>query len=98
MVVKLFKSIKTSLLAPESSAAAPDPNMARAAMFDISFIFKQNIIQKLKILLEQRKDLSDSIDQLLEDLAKGEKKMRVYKQMKMYNDETLNPVLYKKDD
>ena len=35
---------------------------------------------------------------LLEDLSKGEKKMRVYRQMKMYNDETLNPVLYKKDD
>jgi len=35
---------------------------------------------------------------LLEDLSKGEKKMKVYKQMKMYNDETLNPVLYKKDE
>jgi len=42
--------------------------------------------------------LSESIDQLLEDLSKGEKKMKVYKQMKMYNDETLNPVLYKKDE
>ena len=50
------------------------------------------------VLLEQQKDLSESIDQLLEDLSKGEKKMKVYKQMKMYNDETLNPVLYKKDE
>ena len=47
---------------------------------------------------EKQKDLSESIDQLLEDLSKGEKKMKVYKQMKMYNDETLNPVLYKKDE
>ena len=65
---------------------------------DVSDQHKDSCSEKLKILLEQRKDLSDSIDQLLEDLAKGEKKMRVYKQMKMYNDETLNPVLYKKDD
>ena len=50
------------------------------------------------VLLEQQKDLSESIDQLLEDLSKGEKYMKVYKQMKMYNDETLNPVLYKKDE
>ena len=54
--------------------------------------------EKLQVLLEQQKDLSESIDQLLEDLSKGEKKMKVYKQMKMYNDETLNPVLYKKDE
>ena len=65
---------------------------------DVSDQHKDSCSEKLKILLEQRKDLYDSIDQLLEDLAKGEKKMRVYKQMKMYNDETLNPVLYKKDD
>jgi hypothetical protein len=65
---------------------------------DVSDQHKDSCSEKLKILLEQRKDLSDSIDQLLEDLAKGEKKMRVYKQMKMYNDETLNPVLYKKND
>ena len=62
---------------------------------DVSDQHKDSCSEKLKILLEQRKDLSDSIDQLLEDLAKGEKKMRVYKQMKMYNDEDLNPVLYK---
>ena len=65
---------------------------------DVSDQHKDSCSEKLKILLEQRKDLSDSIDQLLEALAKGEKKMRVYKQMKMYNDEPLNPVLYKKDD
>lgn len=49
---------------------------------------------KLNILLEQRKDLSQSIDELLEDLKTGNKYMKVYKQMKMYNDPSLNPVLY----
>ena len=50
--------------------------------------------QKLNILLEQRNDLSTSIDDLLEDIAAGTKFMKVYKQMKMYNDPSLNPVLY----
>jgi len=55
--------------------------------------------EKLKILLLQRKDLSAAIDQLLYDIAAGIKYMKVYKQMKMYNDESLNPILYqqKKD-
>lgn len=50
--------------------------------------------QKLCVLLEQEKDLSLSIDQLLEDLSAGKKIMKVYRQMKMYNDASLNPVLY----
>ncbi|MGJ1197987.1 DUF4254 domain-containing protein [Sphingobacterium spiritivorum] len=50
--------------------------------------------QKLNILLEQRKDLSVSIDELLNDIEQGHKYMKVYKQMKMYNDPALNPVLY----
>jgi hypothetical protein len=49
--------------------------------------------QKLQVLLEQRKDLSTAIDQLLDDIAHGRKYMKVYKQMKMYNDDELNPVL-----
>lgn len=51
---------------------------------------------KLDILLEQRKDLSTAIDQLLDDIQAGRKCMRVYKQMKMYNDPDTNPVLYGK--
>ncbi|MDT0675351.1 DUF4254 domain-containing protein [Autumnicola musiva] len=51
---------------------------------------------KLDVLLEQRVDLSSAINQLLEDIANGDKYMKVYKQMKMYNDEELNPVLRKK--
>lgn len=50
--------------------------------------------EKLNVLLEQRKDLSKSIDELLTDIAEGKKVMKVYKQMKMYNDPALNPVLY----
>lgn len=48
---------------------------------------------KLDVLLEQRVDLSTAIDQLLNDIEKGDKYMKVYKQMKMYNDDELNPVL-----
>ncbi len=48
---------------------------------------------KLDILMEQKKDLSTAIDQLLADIAEGKKYMKVYKQMKMYNDDELNPVL-----
>ena len=49
---------------------------------------------KLDILLEQQVDLSTAIDQLLEDIEAGRKYMKVYKQMKMYNDPSTNPVLY----
>ena len=48
---------------------------------------------KLAVLLEQRKDLSSAIDQLLTDIESGTKYMKVYKQMKMYNDDELNPIL-----
>lgn len=52
--------------------------------------------KKLDVLLEQRRDLSTAIDQLLADIESGKKYMKVYKQMKMYNDPALNPVLYAK--
>ncbi len=51
---------------------------------------------KLGVLLEQQVDLSTAIDQLLDDIAAGRKYMKVYRQMKMYNDESTNPVLYAK--
>ena len=50
--------------------------------------------KKLNILLEQRSDLSNAIDELISDIEKGKKYMKVYRQMKMYNDPSLNPVLY----
>lgn len=51
---------------------------------------------KLNVLLEQQVDLSTAIDQLLEDIEAGRKYMKVYRQMKMYNDPATNPILYKK--
>jgi len=49
---------------------------------------------KLQVLLEQQTDLSTSIDELLAEISDGKKQMKVYRQMKMYNDPSLNPVLY----
>jgi len=56
----------------------------------------QKCQDKLNVLLQQEIDLSTAIEQLLDDYADGRKKMKVYKQMKMYNDPNLNPVLYLK--
>ena len=55
---------------------------------------RESCKQKLNILLQQRADLSASIDELLTDIENGKKYMKVYKQMKMYNDPDLNPALY----
>lgn len=50
--------------------------------------------KKLAVLLEQKKDLSNALNQLLAEIEAGRKYMKIYKQMKMYNDPALNPVLY----
>ncbi len=63
---------------------------------DASKDHRQRCQLKLSVLLEQQKDLSLAIDQLLDDYAAGRKVMKVYRQMKMYNDPSTNPVLYKK--
>ena len=63
---------------------------------DASQEHKDACQKKLNILLEQRVDLSTAIDDLLEDISSGNKYMKVYKQMKMYNDDELNPVLRSK--
>ena len=60
---------------------------------DASDSHREACQQKLELLLEQRVDLSTAIDTLLSDIEKGDKYMKVYKQMKMYNDDELNPVL-----
>lgn len=61
---------------------------------------RQNCLAKLNVLLEQKKDLCTAIEQLIFDIENGIVKMKIYKQMKMYNDESLNPILYQnvKDD
>ena len=61
---------------------------------DVSAEHKAQCQNKLNVLLEQKKDLGGAIDQLLDDIVAGRKYMKVYKQMKMYNDPNLNPVLY----
>lgn len=63
---------------------------------DASKEHKDTCKVKLNVLLEQQKDLGTAIDQLLEDIEEGRKYMKVYRQMKMYNDPSTNPVLYKK--
>lgn len=60
---------------------------------DASKSHREACQKKLEVLLEQRVDLSTAIDTLLSDIEKGDKYMKVYKQMKMYNDDELNPVL-----
>lgn len=60
---------------------------------DASEEHKKACEQKLQVLLEQEKDLATAVDELLEDIAKGRKYMKVYKQMKMYNDPAMNPLL-----
>lgn len=60
---------------------------------DASDAHKAACKKKLDVLLEQRVDLSTAIDDLLNDISNGDKYMKVYKQMKMYNDDELNPVL-----
>jgi hypothetical protein len=64
-----------------------------ANRLDASEAHRNACQSKLDILLEQRVDLSTAIDTLLKDIESGNKYMKVYKQMKMYNDEELNPVL-----
>ena len=63
---------------------------------DASEEHKARCQAKLNVLLEQQKDLSLAIDQLLEDIEEGRKYMKVYRQMKMYNDPSTNPVLSSK--
>lgn len=64
-----------------------------ATRIDASTEHVQKCQIKLDILLEQKKDLSTAIDQLITDIENGNKYMKVYKQMKMYNDDELNPIL-----
>ena len=63
---------------------------------DASDEHKARCQAKYDILLQQKEDLTTAIDQLLDELAKGTKVMKLYRQMKMYNDPSLNPMLYGK--
>jgi hypothetical protein len=63
---------------------------------DASEEHREKCQRKLNVLLEQQVDLSTAIDQLLDDIEAGRKYMKVYRQMKMYNDPSTNPIFYKK--
>ena len=66
-----------------------------ASRIDASENHKEKCSLKLEVLIQQREDLSLAIDELLDEISKGQKYMKTYKQMKMYNDEELNPILRK---
>jgi len=68
----------------------------QASRSDASDEHRAKCQSRLDVLLEQQEDLSTAIDQLLEDIEAGRKYMKVYRQMKMYNDPSTNPVLYNK--
>ena len=67
---------------------------AEVAREDATDGHREKCASKLAVLLEQRNDLTDAIDTLLDDIAAGRKYMKVYRQMKMYNDADTNPILY----
>ncbi len=66
-----------------------------AGRLDATEAHKNNCSLKLSVLIQQRNDLSTAIDELLNEISDGYKYMKTYKQMKMYNDEELNPILRK---
>ncbi len=68
----------------------------QAERADATAEHRQKCADKLAVLEQQQRDLSEAIGQLLDDIAAGRKYMKVYRQMKMYNDPSTNPVLYKK--
>ena len=63
---------------------------------DVTDEHRKKCSGKLSVLQDQRNDLKKSLETLLADLSSGQKRLKVYQQMKMYNDENLNPVLYQK--
>ncbi len=63
---------------------------------EINLIHRESVNYKLSILKIQESDLENCYNELMDDLGDGKKYMRLYKQMKMYNDPNLNPVLYEK--
>ena len=65
---------------------------------DVGTNHLQKCQQKLTVLLEQQTDMGQCLDELIEDIQSGQRYMKVYRQMKMYNDNTLNPILYRKKD
>lgn len=59
---------------------------------------RQQCAAKLSVLLEQKDDMRLAFDQLVEDISSGKRRFKIYRQMKMYNDATMNPALYGQKD
>jgi hypothetical protein len=64
---------------------------------DVSADHVSKTKSKLSVLLEQREDMRQAYDELIEDIENGNRKFKVYRQMKMYNDSSLNPMLYEQN-
>ena len=88
-----YKNVK---VLPDATINTESPAWAIDRLSILTLKIYHMCEQKLAVLLEQKKDLSMALDQLLSDIRDGKKYMKVYKQMKMYNDPALNPVLYGK--
>ncbi len=61
---------------------------------DLDSKHRQKVLQRIDLCEQQQRDLSQSLQQLLDDLFSGAKQHKVYRQLKMYNDPTLNPAIY----
>ena len=68
----------------------------QAGRTDATAEHRKKCHDRLQVLIEQQRDLTTAIDQLLDDIQAGRRRMKVYRQMKMYNDPSTNPALYKK--
>jgi hypothetical protein len=66
----------------------------QTARKDVSVEHTKSTDAKLAILLEQKSDMQHAFDELIEDIGNGKRRFKVYRQMKMYNDPSLNPMLY----
>ena len=61
---------------------------------DVTAVHISKCMEKLTLLQEQKKDMQTAFDELIEDIRSGIRRFKVYRQMKMYNDASLNPMLY----
>ena len=95
--IVLEDSFNMETLKQAVKALLDESGLTACPLWNVTKAKHQALFRKAKKIQRVPKPTS-ILDQLLIDLSTGEKKMRVYKQMKMYNDESLNPVLYKKDD
>lgn len=93
-MLKSILKVRLEARSPFDSCFENLPHASRSHKRGCRCSTQRGLPKELDILLEQKKDLSLAIDELIADIEHGDKYMKVYKQMKMYNDPSLNPVLY----